>query len=120
MAPLNIVNIKNTPYPSLTGKRYKSTRKTALSSAKRTQQSIKKIDIRKPNSAPVTTAISTKKLPGGGIFSTPRCQGSIVCAGAFHFRVRDGNGWVRLALTTGKLFSNYTLLIVTSLSAIIM
>ena len=43
-----------------------------------------------------------ERLPGGGIFSAPRCRGSIVCAGVFHFRVRDGNGWVNPALTTGK------------------
>ena len=29
-----------------------------------------------------------------------RCQPSIVGAGAFHFRVRDGNGWVHSALAT--------------------
>ena len=38
--------------------------------------------------------------PGGGLFSAPRHQGSIVSATTFHFRVRDENGWVRRALTT--------------------
>ena len=38
--------------------------------------------------------------PGGGLFSAPSCPGSIVSAATFHFRVRDGNGWVRRALTT--------------------
>ena len=38
--------------------------------------------------------------PGGGLFSTPGCPGSIVGATTFHFRVRDENGWVRRALTT--------------------
>ena len=33
------------------------------------------------------------------IFPHP-CKCSIVGAGAFHFRVRDGNGWVRLAHAT--------------------
>jgi hypothetical protein len=28
---------------------------------------------------------------------------SIVCAGAFHFRVRDGNGWFHSARVTKKL-----------------
>ena len=37
---------------------------------------------------------------GGGLFSAPGCPGSIVGAAMFHFRVRDGNGWVRRALTT--------------------
>ncbi len=30
----------------------------------------------------------------------PSCPGSIVSAEAFHFRVRDGNGWDHLALAT--------------------
>ena len=30
------------------------------------------------------------------------CPPSIVCAGAFHFRVRDGNGWVRSAPVTKR------------------
>ena len=38
--------------------------------------------------------------PGGGLFSAPGCPGSIVGAAAFHFRVRDENGWVHRALTT--------------------
>ena len=38
--------------------------------------------------------------PGGGLFSAPGCPGSIVGAAAFHFRVRDGNGWCHRALTT--------------------
>ena len=37
---------------------------------------------------------------GGGIFSAPSHPGSIVSATTFHFRVRNGNGWVRRALTT--------------------
>ena len=41
--------------------------------------------------------------PGGGLFSTPSCPGSIVGAAAFHFRVRDENGWDRCALTTKAL-----------------
>ncbi len=39
-------------------------------------------------------------LPGSGIFSAEGPPSSIVCAGAFHFRVRDGNGWSDAALTT--------------------
>ena len=31
------------------------------------------------------------------------CPSSIVGAEAFHFRVRDGNGWVHLALVTEAL-----------------
>jgi len=38
--------------------------------------------------------------PGDGLFSAPSCPGSIVGAGAFHFRVRDGNGWGRAARIT--------------------
>ena len=30
---------------------------------------------------------------------------SIVCAGAFHFRVRDGNGWFHSALVTRRILS---------------
>src|SRR3990172_1160371 len=44
-----------------------------------------------------------QKAPGSGLFSTPSCPGSIVGAEAFHFRVRDGNGWDRLALATRSL-----------------
>jgi hypothetical protein len=38
--------------------------------------------------------------PGSGLFSLESCPSSIVSAEAFHFRVRDGNGWSHLALTT--------------------
>ena len=38
--------------------------------------------------------------PGDGLFSAPGCPGSIVGAAAFHFRVRDENGWFHRALTT--------------------
>ena len=38
---------------------------------------------------------------GGGLFSTEACAPSIVSAAAFHFRVRDGNGWGHRALATG-------------------
>ena len=38
--------------------------------------------------------------PGSGLFSLESCPSSIVSAEAFHFRVRDGNGWGHLALTT--------------------
>ncbi len=38
--------------------------------------------------------------PGSGLFSRESCPSSIVSAEAFHFRVRDGNGWSHLALTT--------------------
>ncbi len=41
--------------------------------------------------------------PGGGLFSAPSHPGSIVSATTFHFRVRDGNGWDRRALTTRTL-----------------
>lgn len=41
-----------------------------------------------------------EKAPGSGLFSTPGRPGSIVGAEAFHFRVRDGNGWVPLAMIT--------------------
>ena len=37
--------------------------------------------------------------------ATPYCPtetGSIVSAEAFHFRVRDGNGWFHLAMVTWK------------------
>jgi hypothetical protein len=41
--------------------------------------------------------------PGSGVFSTRDRSLSIVRAEAFHFRVRDGNGWGSLALTTRRL-----------------
>jgi hypothetical protein len=41
-----------------------------------------------------------KNDPGSGLFSAEGCPSSIVGAEAFHFRVRDGNGWGNLALTT--------------------
>ena len=44
-------------------------------------------------------------LPGSGIFSAEGPPSSIVCAGAFHFRVRDGNGWSDAALTTKEHLS---------------
>ena len=43
------------------------------------------------------------KSPGSGVFSTRGNPLSILCAGAFHFRVRDGNGWFHPALTTRGL-----------------
>jgi hypothetical protein len=46
-----------------------------------------------------------RKSPGSGLFSTPSCPGSIVGAEAFHFRVRDGNGWFHLALATRSLIA---------------
>ena len=46
-----------------------------------------------------------EKAPGSGLFSTPSCPGSIVGAEAFHFRVRDGNGWFHLALATRSQFA---------------
>jgi hypothetical protein len=39
-------------------------------------------------------------VPGSGLFSAGSCPPSIVGAEAFHFRVRDGNGWFHLALAT--------------------
>ncbi len=45
------------------------------------------------------------KAPGGGLFSTPSRPGSIVSAEAFHFRVRDENGWFHLAPATRSLGS---------------
>ena len=39
---------------------------------------------------------------GGGLFSTEARAPSIVDAVAFHFRVRDGNGWFHYALATGR------------------
>ncbi len=45
-----------------------------------------------------------EKAPGSGLFSTPGRPGSIVGAEAFHFRVRDGNGWCHLALATRERF----------------
>ena len=41
--------------------------------------------------------------PGTGLFSTEDCSPSIVGAEAFHFRVRDGNGWGHLALSTRNI-----------------
>lgn len=49
--------------------------------------------------------IKINKAPGSGLFSTPGCPGSIVSAEAFHFRVRDGNGWFHLALATRSLIN---------------
>ena len=46
------------------------------------------------------------KPPGSGIFSSRGRPLSIVCAEAFHCRVRDENGWVRLALTTRRRLAN--------------
>src|SRR5438874_5255004 len=40
---------------------------------------------------------------GDGLFSTEARAPSIVGAAAFHFRVRDGNGWGHRALATGKM-----------------
>ncbi len=50
------------------------------------------------------------KPPGSDIFSQ-RSSPSIVCAEAFHFRVRDGNGWVHLSLTTKRLL-NYSIALI--------
>src|SRR5688500_18969201 len=50
-------------------------------------------------------ACTKEKAPGSGLFSTPSYPGSIVGAEAFHFRVRDGNGWIHLALATRELCS---------------
>ena len=36
------------------------------------------------------------------------CPLSIVCAEAFHFRVRDENGWCHFALTTRGLYTTKT------------
>ena len=41
---------------------------------------------------------------GDGLFSTEGCPSSIVSAETFHYRVRDGNGWFRLALVTEVLW----------------
>ncbi len=49
-----------------------------------------------------------RKSPGGGLFSTESFPSSIVGAEAFHFRVRDGNGWVNLALATEAYSHAYT------------
>src|SRR5581483_7329047 len=51
--------------------------------------------------------------PGTGLFSTGGCPPSIVGAEAFHFRVRDGNGWVHLALSTRniRLFGGSSLVV---------
>src|SRR3990172_7857866 len=53
---------------------------------------------------PRSGAGAKEKAPGSGLFSTPGRPGSIVGAEAFHFRVRDGNGWGRLALATRSQF----------------
>ena len=45
-----------------------------------------------------------KKAPRQWPIFPLRCQSSIVSAGAFHFRVRDGDGWVHPALTTKGLY----------------
>src|SRR5690606_29377116 len=37
----------------------------------------------------------------------PSCPGSIVSAEAFHFRVRDGNGWDHLALATEEKYQQH-------------
>jgi hypothetical protein len=47
-----------------------------------------------------------KKPPGNDIFSTRAYALSIVCAEAFHFRVREGNGWYHLAYITRRLIKN--------------
>ncbi len=47
-----------------------------------------------------------KKPPGNDIFSTRAFALSIVCAEAFHFRVREGNGWYHLASITRRLIIN--------------
>ena len=52
------------------------------------------------------TRTKGQKPPGSGIFSTKSYPFSIVCAEAFHYRVRDGNGWFHLALITRRLFFN--------------
>ena len=53
--------------------------------------------------APAGPVGEKRKAPGNGLFSTPSRPGSIVGAEAFHFRVRDGNGWFHLALVTRSL-----------------
>ena len=44
---------------------------------------------------------------GDGLFSHP-CWGSIVSAGTFHFRVRNGNGWIYPALVTQGPHKDFT------------
>ena len=46
------------------------------------------------------------KIPWQWHIFPKSCPPSIVCAEAFHFRVRDENGWVHLALTTRGLYLN--------------
>ncbi len=59
---------------------------------------------RRPRAAPDAERAGSvgpaRMSPGSGLFSAPGCPGSIVSAAAFHFRVRDGNGWFHRALTT--------------------
>ena len=45
----------------------------------------------------------TKEAPGQRPIFPPPPEGSIVGAEAFHFRVRNGNGWFHLALVTRGL-----------------
>ena len=47
-----------------------------------------------------------RKAPWQWSIFPRRRRRSIVDATTFHYRVRDGNGWVRCALTTKGLFRN--------------
>ena len=49
-----------------------------------------------------------RKAPWQWSIFPRRRRRSIVDATTFHYRVRDGNGWVRCALTTRGLFTNKT------------
>ena len=57
------------------------------------------------NSAPGGCPALKEKAPRQWPIFPLRRRSSIVSAGAFHFRVRDGNGWVRTAQTAKGLTS---------------
>jgi hypothetical protein len=51
----------------------------------------------------INEELQTKEAPGQRPIFPPPPEGSIVGAEAFHFRVRNGNGWFHLALVTRGL-----------------
>ena len=57
-----------------------------------------------------TDRVCNEKAPRRWPIFPLRRRSSIVSAEAFHYRVRDGNGWVRLALTTKGLCSPNSML----------
>ena len=56
----------------------------------------------RPTHHQVCRAVMSEERAGDGLFSARGCPPSIVSAAAFHFRVRDGNGWSHRAPITSS------------------